>query len=112
MGTLSPIAAAALGGKANQIPGFSDASSANAGPLQGTTGNLVLNFGGINLGNQDIPLTQTSSAANNAPPTVGNTPLHAFGSALSPSAGGGIGSFLPLLLIAVAVVALFLYERK
>ena len=110
MGTLSPIAAAALGGEANQIPSLSDASSASAGPLQGTTGNLVLNFGGINLGNQDIPLNASSENAQNAAATTGNTPLAALGRTLSPSSGSS--SFLPIILIAVAVVALFLYEKR
>jgi hypothetical protein len=84
----------------------SASSSASAGPQSGETGNLVLNFGGINLGNQDIPLTNTSSEANNQPATVGQTPLSAL------SGISNASSYTPLLLIGALAIGLYFLVKK
>lgn len=81
----------------------SPSSSASSGPQGGTTGSVLLDFGGINLGNQDIPLNASSTAAENAAPTIGNT-ASATVSTLS--------TYLPYILLAGAAVALFVWLRK
>ena len=81
----------------------SASSSASAGPQSGTTGSLILDFGGINLGNQDIPLNAQSSASSNAPPTIGNTPSTVVNT---------FSTYLPWLLIGGAALALFVWARK
>ena len=83
-------------------------SSASAGPQAGSTGNLVLNFGGINLGNQDIPLSATSANAQNQAPTVGNTPS----AVLSGLTGFASGSYGPLLLVGGAAALLWYFTRR
>jgi hypothetical protein len=95
------------GGAANALPSISPSSSASSGPQAGTTGSVVLNFGGINLGNQDIPLSATSAASSNAAPTVGNTPT----AVLSGLAGLSSGAYSPLIL-AAGIVALVWYLSK
>lgn len=99
-----------MGALAGQLAGgggasVSASSSASAGPQSGETGNLVLNFGGINLGNQDIPLTQTSSQSNNQPSTLGTVPN------LSSLTSTGSG-YTPYLLIAGLGALLWALFRK
>jgi hypothetical protein len=77
----------------------SAASTASAGPLAGTTGSLLLDFGGINLGNQDIPLNAESSSSANAPPTIGTV-------ASTHSVAAIIDSYVPAILLVCAVIAL------
>ena len=89
----------------------SASSSASSGPLAGTTGSLVLNFGGINLGNQDIPLNAESASPANAPPVVGTPPTGYALNALG-GAGGGSSSILILLLGVAAVAAFFILRHK
>lgn len=84
----------------------SASSSASAGPQSGTTGSLILNFGGINLGNQSIPLTQSDNEATNQPATVGQTPLSALTGI--PSSGG----LSPILLVAALAAALYFFTKK
>ena|SRR5579864_315424 len=84
----------------------SASSSASAGPQSGTTGSLILNFGGINLGNQSIPLTQSDNQATNQPSTVGTTPLQALTGI--PSAGG----LSPILLVVALAAALWWFTKK
>lgn len=81
----------------------SPSSSASSGPQAGTTGSLILDFGGINLGNQDIPLNASTTSSANAPPTIGNTP-----SAITNT----FANYLPWILVAGAAVALFIWARK
>jgi hypothetical protein len=83
----------------------SASSSASAGPQSGTTGSLILNFGGINLGSQDIPLTQSDNEATNQPATQGITPLSAL-SALGTS--GSTSSLLPMILLVAGAVILYM----
>ncbi|SRR5579862_30652 len=95
------------GALAGQLAGgggasVSASSSASAGPQSGTTGSLILNFGGINLGNQSIPLTQSDNQATNQPATVGQTPLSALTNI--PSAGG----LSPMLLVGALALGLFI----
>lgn len=100
MGALAGAGLAGGGGAS-----VSASSSASSGPQSGTTGSLILNFGGINLGSQDIPLTQSDNQATNQPATQGATPL----SALSALTGGGAGSSSLLLYAVLAVGALLVY---
>jgi hypothetical protein len=81
----------------------SPSSSASSGPQAGTTGSLILDFGGINLGNQDIPLNASTTAAANAAPTIGNTPSTVVNTA---------ANYLPWILLAGAAIALFVWARK
>ncbi len=99
---MSQLAGALAGGGGASV---SASSSASAGPQSGTTGSLILDFGGINLGNQDIPLNaQTTSSANN-PPLIGNTPSSIVGGASI------IESYLPYILLAGAAVALYMWAK-
>lgn len=100
---MSQLAGALGGGGGASV---SASSSASAGPQSGTTGSLVLDFGGINLGNQDIPLNAQTTAASNAPPVVGNNPLSVVGGSLTT-----LTSYLPFILLAGAGVALFLWAK-
>jgi hypothetical protein len=80
-------------------------SSASAGPQSGTTGSLLLDFGGINLGNQDIPLNANTTASSNAPPIIGNT---------ASSLGAGVSSvetILPWILLIGAGIALAVWLK-
>ena len=93
-------------GSLTGIPGLSTplsvspSSSASSGPSSsGATGNLVLNFGGINLGNQSIPLTATSED----PATVGNTP--------SMAAAANLSNYTPAFIVA-ALAAIAYALRK
>lgn len=97
------LAGMAAGGGGASV---SASSSASAGPQSGTTGSLILNFGGINLGNQDIPLTQSDNQATNQPATVGQTPLSALTNI--PSAGG----LSPILLVVALAAALWWFTKK
>jgi hypothetical protein len=81
----------------------SPSSSASSGPQSGTTGSIIQDFGGINLGNQDIPLNASTTAASNAAPTIGTVPSQAINT---------LESYLPWILIAGAAVALFVWARK
>lgn len=81
-------------------------SGASSGPQSGTTGSVVLSFGGINLGTEDIPLSASTTSATNQAPTVG-----------SPTLGGSAGlstlqKYLPYLLIAGALFALWKWGKK
>jgi hypothetical protein len=87
------------------VPSISPSSSAGSGPQAGTTGSVVQNFGGINLGNQDIPLSASTTSATNQTPVIGNTP----GTATAVSA---VAAYLPYLLLAGAAIALYLYVKK
>lgn len=79
---------------------ISPSSSASAGPQAGTTGSIVLNLGGINLGNQDIPLNATTSGSEaNEPASVGGLP-------------SGLEQYLPLILVGVAGVLVIVYLAK
>lgn len=97
---MSQLAGALGGGGGASV---SASSSASSGPQSGTTGSLILDFGGINLGNQDIPLNANTTAASNAPPQIGNAATQALAST---------ASYLPYLLLAGAAVALFIWARK
>lgn len=88
----------------------SASSSASAGPQSGTTGSLILNFGGINLGNQSIPLTQSDNQATNQPATQGRTPLAAL-SGLGGGAAAGSSSLLLYGVLAIGALALFLMMK-
>lgn len=94
--------AGALGGGGGAS--VSASSSASAGPQSGTTGSLLLDFGGINLGNQDIPLNAQTTAATNQAPTQGTVPS-------SIGALAGTSSYLPWILAAGAVIALIIWAR-
>jgi hypothetical protein len=86
-------ALAALSGGGSTPVSVSPSSSASSGPSSsGATGNLVLNFGGINLGTQDIPISQTSTPTDgtNDPAVLGNTPLSA----------ASVSAYMPLLIVA------------
>lgn len=74
------------------------------GAVNSATGALVLNFGGINLGNQDIPLSQVSTSASNQAPTIGVTPLAA--AAAVPT------NYVPIAVIALAALALWYFLDK
>jgi hypothetical protein len=87
----------------------SASSSASSGPQSGTTGSLVLDFGGINLGNQDIPLNAESAAASNAPPLIGSVPNAATVRAMS---AGGISFTTIALVVGVAALAWYIAKRK
>lgn len=89
----------------------SASSSASAGPQSGTTGSLILNFGGINLGSQDIPLTQSDNQATNQPATQGRTPLAAL-SALTSSSTGGSSSLILYAVLGVAAIVLYMALKK
>lgn len=93
----------ASGGGASINP----SSSATSGPLAGTTGSLILNFGGINLGSQDIPLTQSDNESTNQPATVGNTPLSAL-TGINPQS---MNPTMLLLIAGVIAVALVLSKH-
>jgi len=80
---------------------ISPSSSASSGPQEGTTGSIVLNLGGINLGNQDIPLNATTKGG-----CANETPL---AGGASPST---ITAYLPYILIGVAGLALLYYVVK
>jgi hypothetical protein len=97
---MSQLAGALGGGGGASV---SASSSASAGPQSGTTGSLLLDFGGINLGNQDIPLNASTTSSANAPPIVGNT-----GSGVAASA---IDTYLPYILLAGAVIALAIWAK-
>jgi hypothetical protein len=97
---MSQLAGALGGGGGASLQASSSASS---GPQSGTTGSLLLDFGGINLGNQDIPLNAQSSATSNAPPQIGNVGASAAVSTLS--------TYLPWVLILGAVVALAVWAK-
>ena|SRR5271163_188779 len=96
---MSQLAGALGGGGGASV---SASSSASAGPQSGTTGSLLLDFGGINLGNQDIPLNASTTASSNAPPVVGNV-----GSQVTST----LDSYLPYILIAGAAIALFIWAK-
>lgn len=81
----------------------SPSSSASSGPQAGTTGSLILDFGGINLGNQDIPLNAQTTSSANAPPTIGNVPSQVAST---------ISSYIPTLLLIGAGIALYIWVRK
>jgi hypothetical protein len=100
---MSQLAGALGGGGGASV---SASSSASAGPQSGTTGSLVLDFGGINLGNQDIPLNAQTTAASNAPPVVGSNPANIVGGSLSTLEG-----LLPYILIIGAGIALFAWAK-
>jgi hypothetical protein len=86
----------------------SPSSTATSGSEEGQTGNLVLNFGGINLGNQDIPITQAQSQTQCKPATVGNTPT-----SLSSLTGiSSVSSYTPYLLIGALAIILYLVVKK
>jgi hypothetical protein len=97
---MSQLAGALGGGGGASV---SASSSASSGPQSGTTGSLLLDFGGINLGNQDIPLNASTTAAQNAPPIIGNT--------ASSQAASTLAGVLPWVLIAGAVVALVVWAK-
>jgi hypothetical protein len=99
---MSQLAGALGGGGGASV---SASSSASSGPQSGTTGSLLLDFGGINLGNQDIPLSNSTAAASNAPPIIGNT-----GSSLA-GASSAIDTYLPYILLAGAVIALAIWAK-
>ena len=80
----------------------SPSSSASSGPQAGTTGSLILDFGGINLGNQDIPLNAQTTAATNQAPTTGTVPSQAVNT---------INQYIPILLLVGAGLALYLWWR-
>lgn len=82
----------------------SPSSSASSGPQAGTTGSLLLDFGGINLGNQDIPLNAQSTSSSNAPPTIGTV-------ANTGSAASVINNYLPYILLAGAAIALVFWLK-
>jgi hypothetical protein len=92
----------------------SASSSASAGPQSGTTGSLILNFGGINLGSQDIPLTQSDNQATNQPATQGRTPLSALTAPFSggASAGGSSGLLLYAVLGIGAVLLFYMLKHR
>lgn len=94
--------AGALGGGGGAS--VSASSSASSGPQSGTTGSLILDFGGINLGNQDIPLNAQTTSAQNQPPTIGTVPSIA-------TAAQGVASYLPYILLIGAVVALAIWAK-
>src|SRR5271156_3498636 len=84
--------------------GESSSATSSTGPQAGTTGSVILDFGGINLGNQDIPLNAQTTSAANAPPQVGNTPA---------TLSGAFGSSTTILLLAgVALLAWYIMKRK
>lgn len=89
----------------------SPSSSAASGPQAGQTGNLVLNFGGINLGNQDIPTNASSANTQSAPATIGTVPNNLFSGAGN-GVAGGLSQYLPVVLIAAATLALFIWARN
>jgi hypothetical protein len=97
---MSQLAGALGGGGGASV---SASSSASSGPQSGTTGSLILDFGGINLGNQDIPLNANTTAASNAPPIIGNT---------ASQVTSVVSAYLPYLLLAGAAVALYVWARK
>jgi hypothetical protein len=97
---VSQLAGALGGGGGASV---SASSSASSGPQSGTTGSLILDFGGINLGNQDIPLNASTTAASNAPPIIGNAATQALSS---------ITTYIPYLLLAGAAIALYVWARK
>jgi len=86
----------------------SASSSASAGPQSGTTGSLILNFGGINLGSQDIPLTQSDNQATNQPATQGVTPLSALSALTGGSASSPTSSVLLYAVLAAVAVGIYL----
>jgi hypothetical protein len=97
---VSQLAGALGGGGGASV---SASSSASAGPQSGTTGSLILDFGGINLGNQDIPLNASTTASSNAPPIIGNA---------ASQVTSVVSAYLPYLLLAGAAVALYVWARK
>jgi hypothetical protein len=103
MGAFASALGLASGG--GLVPSVSPSSSASSGPQAGTTGSVVQNFGGINLGNQDIPLSASTTSATNQTPTTGNVPAIA-------SAVTTLEAYLPYALMIGAAVALYLYWRK
>lgn len=100
MGALAGAGLAGGGGAS-----VSASSSASSGPQSGTTGSLILNFGGINLGSQDIPLTQSDNQATNQPAVQGRTPTPLAD--LTAVAGGGSSGVLLYAVIAVAAFAVY-----
>jgi hypothetical protein len=84
----------------------SASSSASAGPQTGTTGSLLLDFGGINLGNQDIPLNASTTSSANNPPLIGNTPAGVLGGPMAV-----LESYLPYILLIGAGVALYMWAK-
>jgi hypothetical protein len=97
---MSQLAGALGGGGGASV---SASSSASSGPQSGTTGSLILDFGGINLGNQDIPLNANTTAASNSPPLIGNSASQVTNT---------ISAYLPYLLLIGAAVALYVWARK
>jgi hypothetical protein len=102
---MGALASAYLGGGGGSS--INPSSSASAGPQSGTTGNLVLNFGGINLGNQDIPVNAQSETATNQTPVVGTHPASVLGVA---TASGGT-DWTPILVIG-AIFGLLLWWKR
>lgn len=90
---------AALSYGPQNSPLFNAAPSATS-PLGTTTGSTVLSFGGINLGNQSVPTSALGGSTNQAP-AVGNPVLP----------GSSTSSYLPLLLVAAAALALWYYAK-
>lgn len=88
----------------------SPSSSAASGPQAGQTGNLVLNFGGINLGNQDIPLNASSANSQSLPAVVGTVPNNSFSGAANILTSSM--SYLPIALLAGAAIALYYWAKK
>lgn len=70
------------------------------GAVYSATGNLLLSFGGINLGNQDIPLNQQSLASSNQPATIGTTP--------TAQAAANPANYWPIFVVAGVTLLLFL----
>lgn len=71
---------------------------------------VLFNFGGINLGSQDIPLNGPTTDTSNQTPTLGNVP--STGVTGIPTALGAINNWIPTLLVVGALVALVMWGKK
>lgn len=92
----------------------SDSSSASSGPSHsGSVSGPVFNFGGINLGSQDIPLSGAAASGDTSIPTLGtippgtNYPNTFLGGQVQSSS-----SILPIALILAAGLALWLLLKR
>jgi hypothetical protein len=96
---MSQLAGALGGGGGASVSASSSASAGPSASGAGTTGSVLLDFGGINLGNQDIPLNAQTTSSSNAPPTIGTI-------ASTANLAATIDSYLPTILLVGAVIAL------
>jgi hypothetical protein len=101
---VSQLAGALGGGGGASVSASSSASAGPSASGAGTTGSVLLDFGGINLGNQDIPLNAQTTSSSNAAPTLGTV-------ASTATFAAAVDSYLPIILIIGAVIALAVWAK-